>query len=226
MKCAQVQRHLPQFVDGSAPPRRDARIAHHLARCTRCDEQYARLLAAEEALRGFGDAVRAGDVAVSAPRLPAGDAARQSGSAFSWFLTPTPIWAPVASAVAVVALAAVLSAAPDGLSVGWGPPKSGVSGDAVSPPLGARAMLEFVVVPDPTDAGRLAASVVALEEFLDAHPDDLAMHWKLTELYERQIAHPNLSDEMRDATRTRLATVRRRLAALVADGRALQGDTP
>ncbi|MAF11635.1 hypothetical protein CMK11_14395 [Candidatus Poribacteria bacterium] len=225
MKCAQVRRRLPQFVDGSLRSRRDARIGHHLARCTRCDEQYARLLTAEEALRGFGDAVRAGDVSVPAPRLPV-DAARQAGKAFAWLLTPTPIWAPVASAAAVVALAVVLSAAPDGLSVGWGPPKSGASADAASPPLGARAMLEFVVVPDPTDAGRLAASVVALEEFVDAHPDDLAMHWKLTELYEHQIAHPDLSDELRDATRTRLATVRRTLAALVADGRASQGDTP
>ncbi|MBT5709991.1 zf-HC2 domain-containing protein, partial [Candidatus Poribacteria bacterium] len=133
MECGHVRRRLPQFVDGSLRARRDARIAHHLATCRQCDEQYAGLLGAEDALRSFGDAVRQGDVAVSAPSMPLGDASRGAG-VFGWLVTPTPMWAPVASVVAVVALAVVLSAAPDGLSVAWGPTKSGGATDAVSPP--------------------------------------------------------------------------------------------
>ncbi len=214
MNCKNALRHMPHFIDGTLSERRDARVAGHLAHCRACDGAYASLLDAEASLRGMGAAIRAGAFDATAPASPDARASRPQPM-LEWLLTPTPLWVP-AGALATVALVVVaLTTAPDGLSVAWGPPKAAAAPQIDAPPLGSVAMLEFLIVADPQDAGRLTASVAAVEEFLDAHPEDIAMHAKLTELYVYQLDHPDTPKDVRGATAERLKATRERLRGLL-----------
>lgn len=222
MTCRGAQRRIPQFVDGSLRERVDARVSGHLANCRACDQLYSELMGAEVALRQFGEAARLGLVQLSAPRLPDGIGEASGGRLLDWLYIPTPLWAPVATAVTAALLVAAVWSSPDRLGVTWGDPKSAppIEGQ----PLGSRAMLEFLVAPDPADAGRLAASVASVEEFLEAHPEDLAMRAKVVELYEHQLAHPEVTAEQRAGAEAGLATSRHRLRALIEALSTSQGD--
>jgi anti-sigma factor RsiW len=220
MNCKNALRRMPHFIDGSLSERRDARIAGHLARCRPCDGAYASLLDAEAGLRGMGSAIRAGAFVASPARLPAEPTViRRQRPA--WGAALIPMWAPVGALAAAAVLVVVLTTAPDGLSVSWGPPKAATAARIEAPPPGSLAMLEFLIVADPDDAGRLAASVTAVEEFLTAHPDDVAMHAKLAKLYTYQLDHPDTPNNLRDSTRERLTVTRERLSVLLATPRAL-----
>ena len=84
----------------------------------------------------------------------------------------------------------------------------------VGPPLSAQVMLEFLIVPDPTDAGQLDASIEAVETFLKAHPEDLAMHAKLVELYQSQLKLQSLSPSLRAPLAEKLSIQRARFLAI------------
>ncbi len=220
MNCKNALRHMPRFIDGSLSERRDARVAGHLARCRACDEAHASLLDTEASLRGMGAAIRGGAFDAAAPHMPAAHAV-DTRSMFAWLRAPAPLWAPAGAFAAVALVVVALATAPDGLSVEWGPPKAATATQIGAPPLGSQAMLEFLIVAHPRDAGRLTASVAAIEQFLDAHPQDVAMHAKLTELYRYQLEHPDTLDDQRDALREPLSATRERLSALLATQDAL-----
>ena len=93
----------------------------------------------------------------------------------------------------------------------------------VKPPLAAEAMLEFLIVPDPTDPGQLAASIEAVERFLDAHPEDLAMHGKLIEFYQAQLKLKPLPGSSRAALEEKLSLERARFTELLGKAELMKG---
>jgi hypothetical protein len=219
INCKNAMRQMPHFIDGTLAERLDSRVAGHLATCRACDAAYGSLLVAEASLLNLGAAIRAGTFDATAPELPERGAARRR-PLLAWLQTPAPLWVPVGALAAAAFVVVALTTAPDGLSVEWGPPKSAAT-QIGAPPLGSLAMLEFLIVADPQDAGRLTASVAAIEAFLDAHPNDVAMHAKLAELYTYQLAHRDTPENVRDATRDRLTRIRERLSVLLATHGAL-----
>ena len=76
-------------------------------------------------------------------------------------------------------------------------------------------MLEFLIVPEPTDAAQLTASIEAVETFLKMHPNDFAMHAKLVELYESRLKLGELPVAERDAMIEKLSYKRQRFLALL-----------
>ena len=124
---------------------------------------------------------------MQAPLLPSPQRRPVWVSIWDSLTTPVPVWIPSAAIVTVVLIFAVLISSPLELSIEWGREKGGGNVGNVKPPLAAEAMLEFLIVPDPTDPGQLAASIEAVEKFLEAHPEDLAMHAKLIEFYQAQL---------------------------------------
>jgi len=113
--------------------------------------------------------------------------------------TPVPVWIPSAASLAVMLMFTVAIFSLLKPSIEWGTEKGGGNTGNIKPPLAAEAMLEFLIVPDPTDSGQLAASIEAVETFLMAHPEDLAMHAKLVELYQAQLKLNSLSETARAA---------------------------
>ena len=95
---------------------------------------------------------------------------------------------------------------------------------SVTPPLAAEAMLEFLIVPDPTDFGQLAASVEAVEKFMESHPEDLAMHAKLVELYQAKLKQQSISKASRIVLVEKLSMERERLLELLQKQHLMKGD--
>ena len=69
--------------------------------------------------------------------------------------------------------------------------------------------------PNRRDAGQLSASIEAVETFLKMHPDDLAMHAKLVELYQSRLKLGALPAAERDAMTEKLSLERQRFSELL-----------
>jgi hypothetical protein len=93
----------------------------------------------------------------------------------------------------------------------------------IKPPLAAEAMLEFLILPDPTDSGQLAASIEVVETFLAAHPKDLAMHAKLVELYQARLKMKPLSEASRSMLEKKLLLERARFIELLQEAELTKG---
>jgi hypothetical protein len=221
MKCKVIQEQLLNYIDRKLSIEVSQKITSHLLNCEICEKTYRRYQKTHEALKGFGEAVRAGIVDVEAPPLPPSRQLPLWVRIWNGLKTPVPVrkfsfllfklffsfskrkekfgWIPSAVSVAVLLMFAVVIFSPLNLSIEWGKEKGGGNTGNIKPPLAAEAMLEFLIVPDPTDSGQLAASIEAVETFLIAHPEDLAMHAKLVELYQAQLKLNSLSETSRAA---------------------------
>ena len=70
-------------------------------------------------------------------------------------------------------------------------------------------------MPKPTDAAQLAASIETVETFLKMHPNDLAMHAKLIELYQSRLKLGALPTAERVAMAEKLSSERQRFSELL-----------
>jgi len=169
----------------------------------------------EKSLEDFAGAVREGSISMEAPPFP--PVRRRS----VWIeirdnlKTPVPVWVPSAIGVVGLLLFVVATFSPVTPSVEWGPQKGTENTGSIAPPLSAEGMLEFLIVPKPTDAAQLAASIETVETFLKMHPDDLAMHAKLVELYQSRLRLGELPAAERNAMAEKLSLKRQRFSELL-----------
>ena len=215
MKCKEIQERLLKQVDRGLSPRESRKITAHLIECSECEVQYRLLRETHRSLEVLGEAVRSGDVNMVTPHLPPRPGTHLWDSICGWLSLQVPLWIPSAVSVALVLIVAASTFSPLDLTIGWGKEKGGGNKTVSTPPLAAEAMLEFLLVPDPADAGQLAASTATLEAFLRAHPDDLAMHAKLIELYRAQIGHPDIPELARESLAIKLGMEQERIAEML-----------
>ena len=211
MKCNRVEEKLIHSIDKELSPQ----IREHLLGCKECERKYRILQETQKSLRDFGRTVRDGSISMAAPPFP--PVRRRS----FWIelrdslKTPVPMWVP--SAIGAVGLLLLVMAifSPLTSTVEWGPQKGSENAGHIAPPLSAEGMLEFLIMPEPTDAAQLAASIETVETFLKMHPDDLAMHAKLVELYQSRLKLGELSVSERVALAEKLSLERQRLSVLL-----------
>ena len=213
MKCNQVQEKLLHSIDKELSPQ----IRHHLLGCEECERKYRILQETQKSLEDFGGAVRDGSISMEAPPFP--PILRRS----IWIeirdslKTPVPVWVPSAIGVVGLLLFVVAIFSPLTPSVEWGSHQKEVKTQVASThsPSQRRGMLEFLIVPEPTDAAQLTASIEAVETFLKMHPEDFAMHAKLVELYQSRLKLGALSAAERDAMAEKLSLERQRFSELL-----------
>lgn len=211
MKCNQVEEKLIHSIDKELSPQ----IRAHLLGCKECEWKYRILQETEKSLEDFGRAVRDGSISMEAPPFP--PVRRRS----FWIelrdnlKTPVPVWVPSAIGAVGLLLFVVAILSPLTPSVEWGAQKGSENAGSIVPPLSAEGMLEFLIVPDPMDAGQLTASIEAVETFLKMHPDDLAMHAKLVELYQSRLKLGELPAVERDVMTRKLSLERQRFSELL-----------
>ena len=211
MKCNQVQEKLLHSIDKELSPQ----IRDHLLGCEECERKYRILQETEKSLEDLAGAVRDGSISMEAPPFP--PVRRRS----VWIeirdslKTPVPVWVPSAIGVVGLLLFVVAIFSPLTPSVEWGSPKGSENTGSIAPPLSAEGMLEFLIVPEPTDAAQLTASIEAVETFLKMHPEDFAMHAKLVELYQSRLKLGALSAAERDAMAEKLSLERQRFSELL-----------
>ena len=211
MKCNQVQEKLLHSIDKELSPQ----IREHLLGCKECERKYRILQETQKSLEDFGRAVRDGSISMETPPFP--PVRRRS----VWIeirdklKTPVPVWVPSAVGVVGLLLLVVSIFSPLTPSVEWGAQKGSENAGPSAPPLSAEGMLEFLIVPDPMDAGQLTASIEAVETFLKMHPDDLAMHAKLVELYQSRLKLGKLPAAERDVMTRKLSLERQRFLELL-----------
>jgi len=215
MKCKVTQVRLLDYIDGKLSAEISQKISHHLSTCETCEKMYERYQKTHEALSEFGGAVRAGIIDMEAPSLPQFRQNPFWEKIWSRLKTPVPVWIPSAAILAVLLIFTVIIFSPLNPPIERGPEKGGGNMGSVTPPLAAEAMLEFLIVPDPTDFGQLAASVEAVEKFMESHPEDLAMHAKLVELYQAQLNLKSLSEASRTMLTKKLSIERARFIELL-----------
>ena len=212
MKCNQVQEKLLHTIDKELSPR----VREHLLGCEECERKYQILQETQKSLEDFGGAVRDGSVSMDAPPFPPVRRRSFWAEIRDSLKTPVPVWVP--SAIGVVGLLfAVAIFSPLTPSVEWGAQKGSENTGSAAPPLSAEGMLEFLIVPEPTDAAQLTASIEAVETFLKMHPNDFAMHAKLVELYQSRLKLGNLPAVERDAMTEKLSLERQRFSELLQD---------
>ena len=85
----------------------------------------------------------------------------------------------------------------------------------IKPPLSAEGMLEFLIVPDLSDTAQLSASIEAVESFLKTHPDDIAMHVKIVQLYRARLGLGALTADGRDVLEKKLELKRESLLSMM-----------
>ena len=213
MKCNRVQEKLLRSIGEELSPR----IRDHLLGCEECERKYRILQETERSLADLGGAVRENSISMEAPPFP--PVRRRS----FWLeirdklKTPVPVWVPSAVGVVGLLLFVVAIFSPLTPSVEWGPQKGNENTGSIAPPLSAEGLLEFLIVPEPTDTGQLAASIEAVETFLKIHPEDLSMHAKLVELYQSRLKLGEFSVAERDAMMEKLSLERRRFSELLED---------
>ena len=211
MKCNQVQKKLLRSIDKELSPR----VREHLLGCEECEQKYRILQETEKSLEDFAGAVRDGSISVEAPPFPPVRHRSVWPEIRDKLKTPVPVWVPSAVGVVGLLLFVLTIFAPFNPSMEWGPRKGNENTGSIAPPLSAEGMLEFLIVPEPTDAGQLAASIEAVETFLKMHPDDLAMHAKLVELYQSRLKLGELSATERNAMAEKLSLERQRFSELL-----------
>ena len=211
MKCSQVQEKLPQSIGGEL----SSQIQEHLLGCKECEQRYRILQETERSLEDFGSAVRGGSISMEAPPFP--PVRRRS----FWIeirdslKTPVPVWVPSTIGVMGLLLFVVSIFSPLTPSVEWGAQKGSENTGSIAPPLSAEGMLEFLIMPKPTDTAQLAASIETVETFLKMHPNDLAMQAKLVELYQSRLELGELSAVERVAMAEKLSLERQRFSELL-----------
>ena len=131
--------------------------------------------------------------------------------------TPVPIWAPSAVCLAVLLLGVSIYLNPSSSPIEQGAQKGSQHTGQITPPLSAEGLLEFLIVPDPSDAGQLSASIEAVESFLKAHPGDIAMHLKIVELYQARLRLGSLTTAEREALTEKLERMQRFLSDMMGD---------
>ena len=211
MKCNRVQEKLLRSISEELSPQ----IREHLLGCEACERKYRILQETEKSLKDFGDAIRTDSISATAPPfLPVRHRSL-------WLeireklKTPVPVWAPSAIGVVGLLLFVIAIFLPLTPSIEWGAQKGSGNTGRITPPLSAEGMLEFLIVPEPTDAGQLTASIEMVETFLKMHPDDLAMHVKLVELYQSRLKLGALPAVERDAMTEKLSLERQRFSDLL-----------
>lgn len=211
MKCNRVQEKLLRSIDEELSPQ----IRDHLLGCKACERKYRILQETQKSLEDFGGAVRDGSVSMEAPPFP--PVRRRSFWMEIWdsLKTPVPVWVPSAIGVVGLLLFVVATFSPLTPSVEWGSQKGNENAGSIAPPLSAEGMLEFLIVPKPTEAAQLAASIETVETFLKMHPDDLAMHTKLVELYQSRLKLEDLPAADRNAVAEKLSLKRQRFSELL-----------
>ena len=211
MKCNQVQEKLLHSIDKELSPQ----IRAHLLSCEECERKYRILQETQKSLKELGGAVRDGSVSMEAPPFP--PVRRRSVWLKIWddLKTPVPMWVPSAIGVVGLLLFVMAIVSPFTPSVEWGPQKGDENTGRITPPLSAEGMLEFLIVPEPTDAAQLTASIEAVETFLKIHPDDLAMHAKLVELYQSRLKLGELPAAERGSMEEKLSRERQRFSELL-----------
>ena len=211
MKCNRVQERLLRSIGEKLSPR----IRDHLLGCEECERKYRILQETQKSLEDFGGAVRDGSISMEAPPFPPVRHRSFWIEIRDSLKTPVPVWVPSAIGVVGLLLFAVAIFSPLTPSIEWGPQKGNENTGSIAPPLSAEGMLEFLIVPEPTDTGQLAASIEAVETFLKMHPDDLAMHAKLVELYQSRLKLEELPAVERDAMTEKLSLKRQRFSELL-----------
>ena len=190
MTCNQIQKKLLYLIDKEIP----SEIRRHLKECAECERKNRIFQGTEESLRDLGGVVRSGAISMSPPPFPS--IRKRSGwnSIRSHLKTPVPIWAPSAVCLAVLLLGASIYLIPLNLPFERGAQKGGQHAGQITPPLSAEGMLEFLIVPEQSDAAQLSASIEAVESFLKTHPDDIAMQVKIVELYRARLRLGSLTE--------------------------------
>ena len=211
MKCNQVQEKLLHSIDKELSPQ----IRDHLLGCEECERKYRILQETQKSLEDFGGAIREGSISVEAPPFPPVRRRSLWIEIRNSLKTPVPVWVPSAIGVVGVLLFVVAIFAPFTPSVEWGAQKGSENTGRIVPPLSAEGMLEFLIVPEPTDAGQLTASIETVETFLKMHPEDFAMRAKLVELYQSRLKLGALPAVERDAMTEKLSLERQRFSDLL-----------
>ncbi len=211
MKCNRVQEKLLRSIGEELSPQ----IREHLLGCEECERKYRILQETEKSLKNFGGAVRTDSISATAPPfLPIRHRSL-------WLeireklKTPVPVWAPSAIGVVGLLLFVMATFSPLTPSVEWGAQKGSETTGRITPPLSAEGMLEFLIVPESTDAGQLTASIETVETFLKMHPEDFAMCAKLVELYQSRLKLGELPVAERDAMVEKLSLERQRFSDLL-----------
>ena len=211
MQCNQVQERLFHSIDKELSPQ----IRAHLLGCEECERKYRILQETQKSLEDFGGAVRDGSISMEAPPFPPVRRRSIWAEIRDSLKTPVPVWVPSAIGVVGLLLLVVAIFSPFTPSVEWGERKGNENTGRITPPLSAEGMLEFLIVPEPADAAQLAASIETIETFLKIHPDDLAMHAKLIELYQSRLKLGELPVAERDAMIEKLSYKRQRFLELL-----------
>ena len=211
MKCNQVEEKLIHSIDKELSPQ----IREHLLGCEECERKNRILQETQKSLEDFGRAVRDGSISMEAPPFPPVQRRSLWLEIRDKLKTPVPVWVPSAIGVVGLLLFVVAIFLPLTPSVEWGSRKGAESTAPSAPPLSAEGMLEFLIVPESTDAAQLTASIETVETFLKMHPDDLAMHAKLVELYQSRLNLGELPAAERDAMAEKLSLEHRRFLELL-----------
>ena len=211
MKCNRVQEKLLRSIGEELDPH----IRAHLLDCKACERKYRILQETEKSLEDFGGAVRGGSISMEAPPFPPVRRRSFWTEIRDGLKTPVPVWVPSAIGVVGLLLFTVSIFSPLTPSVEWGPQKGNENTGNIAPPLSAEGMLEFLIVPEPTDAAQLTASIEAVETFLKMHPNDFAMHAKLVELYQSRLRLGDLPAAERDAITAKSSLERQRFSELL-----------
>lgn len=211
MKCNRVQEKLLRSIGEELSPR----VRDHLLSCEECERKYRILQETEKSLEDFGGAIREDSISMEAPPFPPVRRRSIWTEIRDSLKTPVPVWVPSAIGVVGLLLFVMATFSPLTPSVEWGPQKGNGNTESIAPPLSAEGMLEFLIVPEPTDAAQLAASIETVETFLRMHPDDLAMHTKLVELYQSRLKLEDLPAAERSAMAEKLSLNRQRFSELL-----------
>ena len=211
MKCNRVQEKLLRSIGEELAPH----IRAHLLDCKACERKYRILQETEKSLEDFAGAVREGSISMEAPPFPPVQRRSFWIEIRDSLKTPVPVWVPSAIGVVGLLLFVVSIFSPLTPSVEWGSQKGTENTGSIAPPLSAEGMLEFLIVPEPTDAAQLTASIEAVETFLKMHPDDLAMHAKLVELYQSRLKLGGLTTTERNAMTEKLSLEQQRFSELL-----------
>ena len=166
MTCNQIQEKLLHLIDKEIP----SEIRRHLMECEECERKNQALRATEESLKDFGNAVRSDAISMSPPPFLSIRQRSFWNDILSQLKKPVPIWAPSAVCLVVLLLGVSIYLNPLSSPIEQGAQKGSQHTGQITPPLSAEGLLEFLIVPDPSDAGQLSASIEAVESFLKTHP--------------------------------------------------------
>ena len=211
MTCNRIQEELLHLIGKELPPE----IRKHLQECEKCERKNRIFQATEESLDNLGDSIRSNAISMSPPPFPTIRGRSFWSGILGHLKTPVPVWAPSAVCLAILLLGVVVYFAPLNSSIEWGARKGVQHTGHIKPPLSAEGMLEFLIVPDLSDTAQLSASIEAVESFLKTHPDDIAMHVKIVQLYRARLGLGALTADGRDVLEKKLELKRESLLSMM-----------